>query len=152
MSKSFLIATLLLVSFMAESHIFGYALIDLNPGSNAPALVSAQENTEEIEAVELTSKQRGHLLALVPVNFQIKIRAEADGELSVSYPWYSFMTLTSREELETRLKVAIMNAKRSASVGSVKAAGAPEEPKFTPAEAKAVREAILEVLTEEGEE
>ena len=153
MPKSFLITVMLLASFVAPSHTFAYALIDLDPGSYAPDLVVAQEiESEEVAAVEVSSMQRGHLLALVPVNFPIKVVAWADGRLEVDYPWYSFMTLSSREELLTKLKAAMNNARGRALLGSVKAEGVSSDPKFTPEEAKAVKVGIDKILAGEDEE
>lgn len=153
MPKSLLITTMLLASLTVSSHAFGYALIDLDPGSAAPTLTVAQEPAdEEVEAVTVSSKQRGHLLALVPVSFWVKVVAWADGRLEVEYPWYSFMTLTSRQELQTQLKVAVNNARSSAALGSVRGAGEADDPKFTAAEAKAVREGIEKVLSGEANE
>jgi hypothetical protein len=157
MPKLFLSTFMLLASFMVSSPAFAYALIDLSPGSSAPDLVVAQEEEMgEVEAVEVSSKQRGHLLALVPVNLRIIVVAWADGRLEIDYPWYSFMTLSHREELETKLKVAVNNSRDRSFLGSVKAEGVSSEPKFTTAQAEAVKEGIEKVLAasddeEEGE-
>lgn len=156
---------MLLAFFTSSSHTSAYALIDLDPGSSAlteeargaegtqsvPSASSDEKTGEGVGVVEVSAKQRGYLLALLPVEFPIKVMARADGRLEVDYPWYSFMTLSHRAELETKLRAAANNAKRSASVGSVRAAGESAEPKFTPAEAEAVAQELTLVLAEHGE-
>lgn len=157
MPKSLLTLSVIVTMLIAHGQVFGYALIDLDPRTKALNLVAeeaqgaaSEEPLDEVAAVEVTHKQKGHLLALVPVNFTVRVIARADGSLEVEYPWYAFMTLSGREELETRLRVAADSARRSASVGSVKTAGESADPKFTAEEAEAVREKLTLVLAEHG--
>lgn len=148
MPKSLLPILMLAATLTASSRSFAYALIDLNPGSAAPNLVVAQTEAEQVEVVEVTREQKGYLLALVPVSFPVKVMARADGSLELNYPWYGFMTLSGRAEFEARLRSAVDNARRRQALGSVKAAGEPAIPVFSPAEAEAVRARIALVFDE----
>ncbi len=94
---------------------------------------SALRNDESLDDVTFTDdsvtvkyKEKGRFLALVPMTFTVRAVAHADGTLELDYPWYSFLTLDSRDEVETDLRIAVDNAIRAHAVGSVRAEGQAE--------------------------
>lgn len=147
-----LITTLILFSFLIWNPYRGFAsaVINLDLGSVAASAVVTGEESQlpGPEKVEVAGQQKGQLLALVPLELPVKVTAYADGRVRVSYPWYAFMTLTGKAELETRLKSAVNNARQRLLVGSVRAEGEPDQPRFTPAEVEAVSESVRGVLAE----
>jgi hypothetical protein len=98
------------------------------------------------DGVAVTYKETGHFLALVPVTFDVEAKALPDGTVEVKYPWYSFLTIDHKNERESLIKFAVGAAIRRAQVGSVKAAGAAESPRWTPAQAELVASAIKSAL------
>lgn len=94
---------------------------------------TALRNDESLSDVSFTDdtvtvkyKEKGRFLALVPMTFTVSAKAHADGTLELDYPWYSFLTLDSQDELETDLRIAVDNAIRAQAVGSVRAEGQAE--------------------------
>jgi hypothetical protein len=142
---------ILIASFLFAGHTFGYALIDLDPGSpeRAMAASSTEMEAKSTKAVEASFKQRGHLLALVPVNLSVKVKAFANGDLELDYPWYTFMTISHREEIETKLKIAINNVRNRSALGTVRAEGETVNPQFTEKEAAEIRKILIEELGSE---
>ncbi len=150
------------------------ALIDLNVGSDTnlklaqengnPATIANKEDLDayaqaamqsdsaiagmnfSTDAVEVRYKESAKFLALIPVTFTVVARADADGSVSVSYPWYSFLTVDNHDRIETELKIAVDNALRSRLVGSVQAAGKAETPTFTAAESADIAGEMSRVL------
>jgi hypothetical protein len=100
------------------------------------------------DAVEVSYKEEGKFLALVPVPMSLSARAYPDGTVEVRYPWYSFLTVTKREKMESEMKVAVDSALRFRLVGSVQAAGTSREPAFGIAESAQVAHALEQVLKE----
>lgn len=78
------------------------------------------------DSVTVTYKERGRLLALVPMTFTVRALAHADGTVELNYPWYSFLTLDDQDEIETDLRIAVDNAIRAHALGSVRAEGESE--------------------------
>ena len=105
-----------------------------------------EEHEFTSEEVEVLHKQHGYILALVPVTFDIKVVARADGEIEVSYPWYSVITIDRKTAVEIELKIAIDTVRSESMVGSVRAKGKPLEPKFTVRESAETVSAIHSVL------
>ena len=138
--KKVLGPSLLLVSFLLSSHSALAALIDLNVGAAAEAAPQAGN------VVEVTYQEEGKFLALVPVQMKVLVRAYADGRVEVDYPWYSFLTVNKRHQIEGEMKVALGNTLRSGLVGSVQAEGQVENPSFTAEQSADVTEAMKDVL------
>ena len=101
--------------------------------------------------VEVSYKQKGRFLALVPITFNVKAVAHADGTVEVKYPWYAILTVDNKDEVETELKVRVDNALHAKLVGSVKAEGEALNPVFTAnesAEVAAQMQAVLQAALE----
>jgi hypothetical protein len=96
--------------------------------------------------VEVKYREKGRFLALVPMTFTIRAVAHADGTVELEYPWYSFLTLDNKDELETDLKIAVDNAIHAQAVGSVRAAGQAEKATLTAAERAEIAEEMQAIL------
>lgn len=108
----------------------------------ARSALRSDENLDEFrftsKSVEVNYRQRGRLLALVPISFKARAVAKVDGDVELEYPWYSFLTLDDEERIETELQIAVDNALHARALGSVRAEGEVTNPSFTAAEAAAV--------------
>lgn len=137
-----------------------YALINLNALS-ADTLEAQEEITvaadtpqakavpeEKVDKVEVRHKQKGALLALIPVTFDVTTIAYPTGVVEMRYPWWGAITLDNEKEIKTRIKVAVNNSLKASLVGSVKAEGEPKEPYFTRSQADAVEKEIRSILLE----
>ncbi len=126
------------------------AIINLNALSAAPDAQPEiiQSEPPAIETVEVVHKQKGMLLALVPITFTVRAVADARGNVRIDYPWYSKITVDRRQEVETRARIAVNGAIKESLVGSVVAAGESDNPRFTEAEAKTVEKVLINVLKE----
>ncbi len=76
-------------------------------------LGASVQNDERLTSVaisdnrmDLTYKRDGRLLWIVPIQMGTRVSVDAEGEVSVRYPWYSFLVATdeSRVDLEARLR------------------------------------------------
>jgi hypothetical protein len=147
MLLSFFLTGLLL---LPANFATAYAIIDLNAISVdttvAVEKVDREEEVELVEKVEVSHKQTGMFLALVPITFTVKATVWPDGTVELSYPWYSALTVDHQAEFEAKVKVAVDNALKQRLVGSVRAEGKPALPRFTPEEVVIVKAAIAAAL------
>jgi hypothetical protein len=81
----------------------------------AHARAIAKED-DRVSSIELSSKnvtfsyrERANLFGFIEVNVPVIVSVEADGEVSVTYPWYSFMLSTNRAGLAIRAEAAARN-------------------------------------------
>lgn len=144
---------LLSLLFILTGHSSAIALIDLNALGAESTLaveeVRAQEVTNEkggVDRVEVVRKQRGLLLALLPITFTVRAVAYPDGTVEVFYPWYSSITVDHKEIVKSKVKIAVDNALKTTLVGTVRAKGVSPNPKFSAKEAEIVEEKMIEVL------
>lgn len=91
-------------------------------------------------------REKGYLLALVPIDFTVRAAAYPDGRVELRYPWYSFMTLDNEAQIETELKIVVSSTLTDHARGSVKAVGVALKPTFSEGERIFVAEAMREVL------
>lgn len=178
MKSFFITSLMFVVVSLVSSHSLAYAFIDLNMDramlqSDAEGEVvtpykavltdadlrayaqTALREDEDLGAlnfasnrVEVSYKQQGRFLALVPMSFKVRAVARASGEVELYYPWYSFLTLDDEEEVRTKLKIAVDNALHARAVGSVRAEGEVANPAFTPAESAEVAAEMHATLRE----
>lgn len=113
-------------------------------------LLLEDKNIERITAdgskVELRYRQKGRLLALLPVPLDVTAVADARGKVVLRYPWYSAITIDNEDEVRAKAKIAVDNALKAKAVGSVRAEGEPANPVLTPGESAAVVFGLKEVL------
>jgi hypothetical protein len=117
------------------------AVIDLGP-----SIVLAAEEEPGLEVIEMRFVDTGKLLALMPVKFDVTVRVKPGGAVALEYPWYARLSVDRRELLTNELKVAVDNALRALTVGSVRAEGGRAPRSFSSQEAQAVRQAVDGVL------
>ena len=95
--------------------------------SYASATVRADERLESIEVadgrMDMTYRKEAKFLWLIPASMTVRVVVSEDGEVSVRYPWYSFLMQTeeSRADLEARLAAEITDIN-----ASIETAGAAE--------------------------
>lgn len=116
----------------------------------ASTALRGDANLEEMnftgDKVEVSYKEEGKFLALVPVTMKAKAVAKADGSFDLDYPWYAFLTLDNKDQIETNLKIAIDNTLKARTVGRVQAEGEAESPVFTASESAAVAAEMHAIL------
>lgn len=59
------------------------------------------------ESVSLIYAEEGELLGFIPITLGVKTRVDAEGNVDVDYPWYSFLTTKASENLKTILEEEI---------------------------------------------
>ena len=116
----------------------------------AKSTIEGDENVDELnfnsKKAEMSYRQEGRFLALLPVPMKVKITVYANGDVVVKYPWYSFLTVDNQDEIEAKIKVAVDNVMRGRLVGSVQAEGKSANPTLTPSQIADVVSRIREVL------
>jgi hypothetical protein len=116
----------------------------------AEARISKDDNLDEVnftrDSVEVRYKQHGRFLALFSVPMKVKVTVNAEGDVKVRYPWYSFFTLDNQDQIEAQIKVAVDNALRGRMVGSVQSEGKADKPTLTPSELATLVDRIEAVL------
>ena len=90
------------------------------------AEMKADKNISSVEAasgeVAVTYKQPAKLFGFIPVTIAATATVDASGNVEVSYPWYAFLMVTNKSDLEARIQDSVSaelgaNAAQSASVG-----------------------------------
>ena len=90
------------------------------------AEMKADKNISSVEAasgeVVVTYKQPAKLFGFIPVTIAATATVDASGNVEVSYPWYAFLMVTNKSDLEARIQDSVSaelgaNAAQSASVG-----------------------------------
>lgn len=155
-SNSLIAVYLLAAGLVMFRPALGAVYIDLEPitqAAEAPVLVpaeagdvSASVNEVGVNEVVIHYREHGKLFALVPVMLPVTVRASADGEVDVNYPWYSALTVDLENELETELKIAADKTIRRSKLGWVKAEGESSGQIFSPSEARDLESALRQVL------
>lgn len=101
-----------------------------------------------VEKVEVEHRQKGIMLGLVPVSFNVRAIADARGNVELKHPWFALLTIDKLDEVETKLKVAVDNALRASAVGKIRAEGEPTSPRLSASQAKMVANELKRVLEE----
>lgn len=81
--------------------------------------IRGDENIEEIvfddNRVEVSYKQRGEMFGFIPVTMTVKASIDAEGNVMVDYPWYSFAVSKAEKDLESNLSAHAFAALGSSS-------------------------------------
>ncbi len=105
----------------------------------ASSVMQDDENIEEMnftkDVIELGYKGRGKLLSVFPVVLNLKAIANADGSVIVSYPWYSFLVVKNKANLEAKLNAALKDALSARANASAQAATSMDNAGFSASEA-----------------
>lgn len=88
----------------------------------ARTAMTADANIQAMRAtadgVALSYKERAYFLGFIPASLTTTAQADANGDVSVKYPWYGFLFRKSHTDLQTSLKANVQ-----ASMNSVMEAG-----------------------------
>lgn len=75
------------------------------------ALIKSDTNVSSVDSsadeVSVSYKERLHVFGFIPVWGTVKSTVRADGTVEVRYPWYSFLSSTSRAEVESRVQNSV---------------------------------------------
>lgn len=108
--------------------------------------VSTTTTVVTIDMVEVRAVRRGHLLALVPIDLDVRVKAWANGEVEIELPWYASLTIMDRETLFTKLRAVVSNVRHKEALSSVKAEGQAILPSFTSEEVDEISLEMKKVL------
>lgn len=59
------------------------------------------------EAVEVTYKDQGRFIGVIPVTLSVDVTVDQDGSIEVDYPWYGFLVLKDKGDLEAEIQAAV---------------------------------------------
>lgn len=93
-----------LSSVTAESDLEGYVAAQLESDSNIESIELASDS------VAITYKDKAQLFGVIPVTVDATATVDAAGNVEVSYPWYSFLMATDKEELESKIESRVRAA------------------------------------------
>lgn len=85
-------------SVRSENDLRGYVAAQLESDSNIEAIELASHS------VAVTYKEKARLFAVIPVTVDATATVDANGNVEVSYPWYSFLMSTGKDELEAKIE------------------------------------------------
>ncbi|MDB5238100.1 MAG: hypothetical protein JWM46_370 [Candidatus Kaiserbacteria bacterium] len=88
---------------------------DVQSSADLKAYVASQmksdSNLSAVEAnssdVAVTYKQRGRFLGFIPVTVKATAMVDQNGQVSLKYPWYTFLTATDRADLQAKLQASV---------------------------------------------
>lgn len=81
------------------------------------------------QGMQVTYRKNARLFGVIPSGMNVSIRVDGDGEVSVDYPWYSFLYATeeTRDELASRIESELASADAGASASADMRAAAEED-------------------------
>ena len=59
------------------------------------------------EAVTLGYKERARLFGILPVLIDVKATVHSDGQVSLDYPWYAFLTIVDDTSIHSNVQAAV---------------------------------------------
>ncbi len=77
--------------------LHAYAVTALKSDANLKGMVF------DHNMVTVSYPAHGHFLGLIPVTFVVDATADADGNVTLSYPWYKFLVTTDLAKIQTAL-------------------------------------------------
>ncbi|MDO8514034.1 MAG: hypothetical protein Q7S50_00650 [bacterium] len=83
--------------------VAGIAATGTSMGDPDFDLAAMQAESAE-DHVALTSKQSVKLFGFIPVTVKMKVNVDANGDVTVSYPWWTFLAVTNRDNLESKIE------------------------------------------------
>ncbi|GEM_PF-916575 len=81
-----------------RADLSGYVAAEMKADSNISSVEAASGN------VAVSYKQRAKLFGFIPVTIDATADVDASGNVTVSYPWYAFLMVTNKSDLETRIQ------------------------------------------------
>ncbi|PIR83630.1 hypothetical protein COU18_03025 [Candidatus Kaiserbacteria bacterium CG10_big_fil_rev_8_21_14_0_10_51_14] len=85
-------------SVETRADLSGYVAAQMQSDANIASVETASDN------VAVTYKQYARLFGFIPVTLDATATVQADGSVKVSYPWYAFLAVTNKADLETKLE------------------------------------------------
>lgn len=95
---NFVVSTTNAAAVNNAAEMRSYISAEMNEDANLESVEVADD------AVEVTYKQKARLFTLIPVTVKATAIVRTDGDVKVSYPWYSFLMSTDKAELETKIQ------------------------------------------------
>lgn len=88
---------------------------DVKSNDDLKAYVASQMRSDtNLSAVETTSsdvavtyKQHGRFLGFIPVTLDATATVDQNGQVTMHYPWYSFLTTTDRADVQAKLQAQV---------------------------------------------
>ncbi len=100
-------------SVKTQADLSGYVAGEMKVDTNISSVEAASDN------VAVTYKQRAKLFGFIPVTVDATANVDASGNVTVSYPWYAFLMVTNKSDLETRIQNRVdADASLTASVNA----------------------------------
>lgn len=85
-------------SVQSEADLKGFVAAHVESDKNVESIELAQDS------VSVTYKERAYIFAFIPVTVDVTATVDASGNVEVSYPWYSFLMTTDKDELEAKIQ------------------------------------------------
>ena len=81
-----------------QADLSGYIAAEMKADANIWKVEAASDN------VAVTYEQRAKLFGFIPVTIDATATVDANGNVEVSYPWYAFLMVTNKADLEARIQ------------------------------------------------
>ncbi len=81
-----------------QADLSGFVAAQMKNDANISAVEAASES------VAVTYKQRAKLFGFIPITLDATATVNADGRTKVSYPWYAFLAVTNKTDLESKIE------------------------------------------------
>ncbi len=96
----------------ADADLGAFAATSLRQDENLSSLGFAADR------VEVTYREPARFLGFIPSSVNVRVSAQSDGSVEVSYPWYSFLMASDRSDIDASVKSEVasyMNSSAGAS-------------------------------------
>lgn len=82
----------------SEADLETFAAASINSDANLQGMEFSDEE------IAVSYKQPGKILGFIPVLVTVEASLDAEGNIDLDYPWYQFIVVTDRAELESELQ------------------------------------------------
>jgi hypothetical protein len=83
---------------MTDADLKGFAATEVRNDSNLNGIKIADDK------IEVHYKQPARFLGIIPMMVSVGVNVYSDGSVNVDYPWYSFLALTNKADLEASIE------------------------------------------------
>ena len=81
-----------------RADLSGYVAAEMKADKNISSVEAASDN------VAVTYKQNAKLFGFIPVTVDATANVDAEGNVTVSYPWYAFLMMTNKSDLQATIQ------------------------------------------------
>ena len=81
-----------------SADLSGYVAAQMKSDNNISAVESASDS------VSVTYKQKAKLFGFIPVTLNARAVVDAQGNVTISYPWYAFLAVTNKADLQAKVQ------------------------------------------------